>query len=110
MREPPRPGMVVQVGAAASVQFAGRRGLLFRVSRVSEKPTYHGWCWLTGYSLDEYGRAVRRREIYVQLAGLQPARPRPPEPKRAAPPPRVRRAEPVRRTARKPRPLPAALI
>ncbi|WP_422771578.1 hypothetical protein ACN28C_00045 [Plantactinospora sp. WMMC1484] len=83
MFEPPRPGMVVYVGAAASVQFGGGRALLFRVTRVSEKPTYHGWCWLTGYTLDEVGEAVERREIYVQLAGLRPVRPRPREPKRA---------------------------
>ncbi|AVT30451.1 MULTISPECIES: hypothetical protein [unclassified Plantactinospora] len=109
MQEPPRPGMVVQVGAAASVQFGGRRAMLFRVTRVSEKPTYHGWCWLTGYSLDEYGNAVRRREIYVQLAGLQPVHWRPAQRARVATPPR-RRSQPVRRANPKPRRLPAALI
>ncbi|MEO3925939.1 hypothetical protein ABGB07_19020 [Micromonosporaceae bacterium B7E4] len=81
MHEPPRPGMVVQVGAAASVQFGGRRALLFRVTRVAERPTYPGWCWLTGYTLDEYGEAVQRREIYVQFAGLRPVRRHPQKPK-----------------------------
>ncbi|GAB3970041.1 hypothetical protein GCM10027615_25590 [Plantactinospora veratri] len=109
MQEPPRPGMVVRVGAAASVQFGGQRALLFRVTQVSKKPTYHGWCWLTGYSLDEYGNAVRRREIYVQLAGLQPAHWRPAQRARVAIPPR-RRSAPALRPNPKPRPLPAALI
>ncbi|GAA3753438.1 hypothetical protein GCM10022225_42650 [Plantactinospora mayteni] len=81
MHEPPRPGMVVQVGAAASVQFGGRRALPFRVTRVAERPTYHGWCWLTGYTLDENGEAVARREIYVQFAGLRPVRRQPQKPK-----------------------------
>ncbi|GIG85977.1 hypothetical protein [Plantactinospora endophytica] len=76
MREPPRPGMVLYVGAAASVQFGGGRAMLFRVTRVCQLPTYHGWCWLTGYSLDEHGDAVQRREIFVQLAGLRPVPPR----------------------------------
>ncbi|GIG85973.1 hypothetical protein [Plantactinospora endophytica] len=103
MHEPPRPGMVVQVGAAASVQFAGRRALLFRVTRVSERPTYHGWCWLTGYTLDEYGEAVVRREIYVQFAGLRPIRRHPQKPKPGlAPPPRHRPSETGRPPARVP--------
>jgi len=59
--------------AASSVQFAGNRALLLRVVNVSQKPTYYGWLWLTGYVLDwTTGDAVEKREIFVQLAGLRP--------------------------------------
>jgi hypothetical protein len=68
----PEPGDVLLVGAAASVQFGGDRALVLRVISVSRKPTYHGWCWLTGYVLDRRGQAVDKREIFVQLAGLRP--------------------------------------
>jgi hypothetical protein len=81
----PKPGDVLYVNRQASVQFAGDRTLIFRVIKVSDRPTYHGWIWLTGYVLDQKGNALDRREIYVRTAGLQ----------RAAPPPaRVRQANP----------------
>ncbi|SCL57737.1 hypothetical protein GA0070606_2821 [Micromonospora citrea] len=67
----PKPGDVVHVGARASVQFGGDRALVFRVIKVCDKPTYHGWVWLTGYVLDRTGKAVDRREIYVQHEGLR---------------------------------------
>jgi hypothetical protein len=38
----PRPGDVVYVGQAASVQFAGLNGIRFRVIRVHDWPTYDG--------------------------------------------------------------------
>jgi hypothetical protein len=66
-----KPGEIVRIGAAASVQFAGDRALTLRVIRVHDWPTYHGWCWLDGYVLDQRGEAVERRELYVQLAGLR---------------------------------------
>ncbi|WP_243706350.1 hypothetical protein [Micromonospora sp. KC721] len=65
-----KPGDVVHVGADASVQFGGERSLIFRVIKVCDQPTYHGWVWLTGYVLDRAGNAIDRREIYVQRAGL----------------------------------------
>jgi len=67
----PKPGDVLYVNRLASVQFGGDRALVFRVIRVCDRPTYHGWLWLTGYVLDRAGRALDRREIYVQQAGLQ---------------------------------------
>lgn len=67
----PKPGDVVRVGGRASVQFGGDRALVFRVIKVCDKPTYHGWVWLTGYVLDRAGKAVDRREIYVQHEGLR---------------------------------------
>jgi hypothetical protein len=70
MDGPPRCGDVIRVDGRASVQFAGRRALILRVTRVSEKPTYYGWCWLAGYVLDPQGEAVEKREIFVQPAGL----------------------------------------
>ncbi|WTY53936.1 hypothetical protein OG617_11585 [Micromonospora sp. NBC_01412] len=57
----------------ASAQFGGDRALIFRVIKVPDQPTYHGWIWLTGYLLDQAGNALDRREIYVQKAGLQRA-------------------------------------
>ncbi|MFC6022663.1 hypothetical protein ACFP2T_41710 [Plantactinospora solaniradicis] len=66
----PRPGEVLLLDGRASVQFAGGRTLLLRVAVVSGYPTYHGWCWLTGYVLDQSGRAVDRREVFERLAGL----------------------------------------
>jgi hypothetical protein len=74
-RSGPRSGDVVYVGRAASVQFAGRNGFNFRIIRIDEKPTYEGWVWLDGYQLGPYGAAIERRRIFVQLAGLRPARP-----------------------------------
>jgi hypothetical protein len=71
----PEPGDVLLVGTAASVQFSGDRAVVLRVISVSRKPTYDGWCWLTGYVLDRRGQAVDKREIFVQLAGLRPVPP-----------------------------------
>lgn len=67
----PRPGDVLIVDGDASVQFAGSRWLLFRVISVGNKPTYHGWLWLQGYSVDKAGHAIERREIFVRHGGLR---------------------------------------
>ncbi|MEU8424011.1 hypothetical protein AB0C15_24400 [Micromonospora sp. NPDC048835] len=67
----PKPGDVLHVGNDASVQFGGDRSLTFRVIKVCDRPTYEGWVWLSGYSLDRAGIAVDRREIFVQRAGLR---------------------------------------
>lgn len=67
----PKPGDVLHVDSDASVQFSGDRALIFRVIKVCDRPTYDGWVWLTGYSLDRAGNAVDRREIFVQRAGLR---------------------------------------
>lgn len=67
-----RPGAVLLIDGRASVQFAGDRALVLRVISVSERPTYHGWAWLTGYVLDGAGQALDRREVFVQVAGLRP--------------------------------------
>ncbi|MEV5764734.1 hypothetical protein AB0L34_09175 [Micromonospora sp. NPDC052213] len=91
----PSPGDLLVVDGRASVQFAGDRALTFRVVSVSDQPTYAGWIWLTGYVLDRRGNATAKREIYVQLAGLHPARPPDPTARRT---PRSRRASsPARR-------------
>jgi hypothetical protein len=68
-----RPGMVLAVGGAASVQFAASRALRFRVIRVDERATYDGWVWIDGYVLDQSGAARERRTIFVRKAGLQVA-------------------------------------
>ncbi|MDG4828269.1 hypothetical protein O7627_02985 [Solwaraspora sp. WMMD1047] len=67
----PKPGDVLLIDGRASVQFAGDRALRMRVTSVCGRPTYRGWCWLTGYSLDPFGNAEERREVFVQVAGLQ---------------------------------------
>ena len=64
----PRSGDVLRLTRSASVQFV--EPMLFRVIRVHEWSADDGWAWLDGYQLDSAGDAVRRRSIYVQLAGL----------------------------------------
>ncbi|GGJ88570.1 hypothetical protein GCM10010123_17730 [Pilimelia anulata] len=65
----PRSGDVLEVTRSASVQFVSP--LLFRVIRVLDWPTYDGWAWLDGYSLNAAGDAVERRSIFVQVHGLR---------------------------------------
>ncbi|MFV2094510.1 hypothetical protein ACFHW1_03325 [Micromonospora sp. LOL_014] len=67
----PEVGDVVHIAGRASVQFAGSRAVILRVTAVCRKPTYEGWCWLTGYVLDRHGEAVERREVFVQRDGLR---------------------------------------
>ena len=66
----PEAGDVVQLTAAASVQFSGDRACLFRIIRVDPRVTYAGWVWLIGYTLDDHGDAIERREVFVRTAGL----------------------------------------
>jgi hypothetical protein len=73
----PQPGDVLVVDHQASVQFSGRRQLVLRVISVSQRPTYQGWAWLTGYVLDRSDNAVGRREVFVRLAGLRHRTPGP---------------------------------
>jgi hypothetical protein len=63
-----KPGDLVQVTRAASVQFVDP--FFFRVIRVLDWPTYDRWVWLDGYQLNDRGDAVARRSIFVQPAGL----------------------------------------
>jgi hypothetical protein len=70
----PRPGEVVFIGRAASVQFAGNNGFNFRIIRVDDTPTYAGWVWIEGYQLGPDGDAVERRRIFVLATGLRPGR------------------------------------
>ncbi|ROO62035.1 hypothetical protein EDC02_3999 [Micromonospora sp. Llam0] len=72
-----KPGTVLLIDGRASVQFGGDRALVLRVISVSERPTYHGWAWVTGYVLDGAGQALDRREVFVQVAGLRPVSVRP---------------------------------
>lgn len=65
----PRAGELLDITRAASVQFT--EPFRFRVIRALDRDTYYGWAWLDGYQLDAEGEAERRREIYVQLAGLR---------------------------------------
>ncbi|MFI6762461.1 hypothetical protein ACIBF5_25330 [Micromonospora sp. NPDC050417] len=67
----PEAGDLLRIDARASVQFIGAPPLIFRVISVSEKATYDGWAWITGYVLNAKGEAVEKRELFVQPAGLQ---------------------------------------
>lgn len=67
----PRPGDLVRVAAAASVQFAGERAIWFRVIKLPGWDTYHGRIWLDGYELGEKWEAIERRTIFVQAVGLR---------------------------------------
>lgn len=68
----PAPGDLVLIDRRASVQFIGERALWLRVTSVDDRPTYDGWVWLTGYSINRAtGEALARREVFVQIAGLQ---------------------------------------
>jgi hypothetical protein len=73
-----RPGAVLFVDGCASVQFAGDRALTLRLTSVSDRPTYAGWVWLTGYVLGPRGEATAKRELYVRTAGLHVQRAAPP--------------------------------
>ncbi|MEV4515604.1 hypothetical protein AB0K00_42430 [Dactylosporangium sp. NPDC049525] len=66
-------GVVVQIGAAAGVQFAGGRGFAFRVIRPQDWATCTGHVWLDGYQVNTAGAAVQRRSIFVLIDGLLPA-------------------------------------
>lgn len=75
--DPPTPGLpplpkggdLLHITRAASVQFINP--IDFRVIRCLDRPTYHGWVWLDGYQLNAARDAIARREIFVQIAGLE---------------------------------------
>lgn len=67
----PLPGDVLRIDGRASVQFQGDRALTFQVIRVDRRPTYDGWVWLEGYVLNNRGRAVLRRRVFVRTSGLR---------------------------------------
>ncbi|MFG2010025.1 hypothetical protein ACGFNF_13240 [Micromonospora sp. NPDC048868] len=64
-----KPGDVLLIGAACSVQFGGNRALRLRLVSIDSTPTYYGWVWLTGYVLNQRGDATDKREVYVQRGG-----------------------------------------
>lgn len=64
-----RAGDPLYLTRAASVQFS--KPILFRLIRVLDWETYHGWVWLDGYELDKKGEAVARRSVFVQQAGIR---------------------------------------
>lgn len=70
----PRSGDTVFLGAPASVQFGGGRGIHFRIIRRHDWSTSHGWGWYDGYELNEAGDAVARRNVYVQEDGIVPSK------------------------------------
>ncbi len=69
----PRAGGVLRITRSASVQF--RIPFYFRVIRTLDWQTTDGWAWIDGYQLDSSGDAVERRQLYVQLRGLQGVNP-----------------------------------
>jgi hypothetical protein len=65
-------GDLVWITPDARVQFL--EPLRLRVIRELSWSTYEGWVWLDGYQLDSEFQAVQRRQIFVQRAGLKPAK------------------------------------
>ncbi|MEK8109491.1 hypothetical protein NKG94_42855 [Micromonospora sp. M12] len=72
-----KPGVLLLIGEACSVQFAGDRAVRLRLVSVDPRPTYHGWVWLTGYVLNGKGVAVDKREVFVQRTGCGYCAPHP---------------------------------
>ncbi|SCL18807.1 hypothetical protein GA0070616_1596 [Micromonospora nigra] len=93
-----KPGDVLLIGEACSVQFAGDRALRLRLVSVDSYPTYDGWVWLAGYVLNDKDLATDKREVFVQRSGVRVlhAAPAPGRPIRPAAAPSVRH---VRRPA-----------
>ncbi|MEV4829429.1 hypothetical protein ACQP2H_06755 [Micromonospora sp. CA-248260] len=87
-----KPGDLLLITRAASVQFI--RPIRCRLIRIDDRPTYDGWVWLDVYQLDARDRAVARRSIFVQRAGVRPADQGRQPPQRATP------RQPTRTTAR----------
>lgn len=64
------PGDIFLVTDTASVQFAGDRGIRFRVTFADPRDTTQGWVWLSGIVVDDVGEPLSFRRIFVQKAGL----------------------------------------
>ncbi|TDC28865.1 hypothetical protein [Micromonospora sp. KC213] len=63
-------GDVLRLTRAASPQFV--EPIRVRVvRRLDDWHTYEGWKWVDAYELNTAGDAVRRRTLYVRLAGVQ---------------------------------------
>lgn len=77
-----RAGQIVHIGPACSPQFADNRHIRLRViSWEHSWSTPHGWIHLSGYQLDDQGRPVEKRTVFVQHDGLYLDAPRrPPNP------------------------------
>jgi hypothetical protein len=73
--DPPRPGQVVVLDRAASVQFDGDRSLTVQILEVDPRPTLDGWVWLTVAVLGPTAARLRAavRTVFVRQAGLRPA-------------------------------------
>ncbi|WFE64402.1 hypothetical protein [Micromonospora sp. WMMD714] len=82
-----KPGDLLLITRAASVQFI--RPIRCRLIRIDDRPTYDGWVWLDVYQLDARDRAVARRSIFVQRAGIRPGEPARQSPQRATVRPRA---------------------
>jgi hypothetical protein len=66
----PTPGTVVYLGPACGVPYTFRP-LLFAIGSIDRHGSAEGG-WLTGYEVNEAGRATDHREIYVgNLAGMR---------------------------------------
>lgn len=63
-----KSGDTLLIGSDASPQFG--IPIQFRLIRVLDRPTYHGWAWVDGYELNRRGDAFARRELFVQPAGV----------------------------------------
>lgn len=66
-----RAGQIVHIGPACSPQFADNRHIRLRVIGWEHSwSTPDGWIHLSGYQLDDQGRPVEKRTVFVQHDGL----------------------------------------
>ncbi|MGC4895961.1 hypothetical protein [Micromonospora sp. DT31] len=66
---PIKAGTLLRLDHAASVQFC--RPITIRVIReIEDRHPYDGWAWIEAYELNAKGDAVAKRELFVQIAGL----------------------------------------
>lgn len=63
------PGTLLVLGRAASPQFV--QPIRLRLVRAAPAVTCDGWVWVDGYQLDQAGRAVERRTVFVRIAGVR---------------------------------------
>lgn len=76
----PLVGATLWIGKAASVQFAGDRAIMLRVTSLPGWVTYDGWMWLSGYVINAQGEAEDKRNVFVQRSGLRAINPPKPKP------------------------------
>ena len=65
----PESGDLLLLNRPASPQFIAP--FMFRVSRQWNWDAYSGWTWIDGYQLDNNGKAIVKRSLFVFVEGLE---------------------------------------